>query len=420
MTVPAGVVLGTVVREEWGRLTSLLLAQYRRLDLVEDALGDAVEAAARRWPTDGAPDNPSAWLLTTARRRVIDRLRAESMAQRKAPLLVTDAEHRQEGQAAMADPGCLVEDDLLRLVLMCTHPALAPEAASALALRLVLGVSTHDIARLFLVSEPTAAARITRAKKKIVAAGIPFAVPSAAVLPQRLETVAHTAYLAFTAGYTPGSGPNLLRTDLAGAAIRLVRVVVGLCPRVPAPVALLALTLLQHSRRNARVGDDGRLVLLADQDRRQWRRDEIDEALTLLASPVLAGPVSPLAASYVVQARIAAEHATATSPEETRWDRIAEHYDLLLTLFPSPSARLARAVAVAEASGPEAGLAALDEVEIPGSHRVAAVRAELLSRRGDAVGARAAYEEAIAACRNDIERAHLVERQRALPGIDPP
>ncbi|NYD40803.1 RNA polymerase sigma factor [Nocardioides panaciterrulae] len=419
MTEPAEIVLETVVREEWGRLTSLLLAQYRRLDLVEDALADAVAAALRRWPADGAPDRPAAWLLTAARRRVIDRLRAESMAQRKAPLLVTDAEHRQEGQAAMADPGGLVEDDLLRLVLMCTHPALAPESASALALRLVLGVSTHDIARLFLVSEPTAAARITRAKKKIVAAGIPFAVPAADVVPLRLESVAQTAYLAFTAGYTPGSGPDLVRADLAGEAIRLVRVVVGLCPDAPAPVALLALTLLQHSRRDARVGDDGRLVLLADQDRRRWRRDEIDQALALLDSPVLAGPLSPLAASYVVQARIAAEHATAATPGRTRWDRIVEHYDLLLTLFPSPSARLARAVAVAEASGPEAGLAALAAVEIPGSHRVAAVRAELLSRRGDTLGASAAYEEAIAACRNDTERAHLVERLAELTGADP-
>jgi RNA polymerase sigma-70 factor (ECF subfamily) len=420
VTVSPGTTLETVVREEWGRLTSLLLAQYRRLDLVEDALGDAVEAAARRWPAVGVPDNPPAWLLTTARRRIIDRVRAESMAHRKAPLLVTDAEHRQEWQSAMADPGGLVEDDLLRLVLMCTHPALAPEAASALALRLVLGVSTHDIARLFLASEPTMAARITRAKKKIVATGIPFAVPAADVLPQRLETVAQTAYLAFTAGYAPGSGADLLRADLAGEAIRLVRVVVGLSPDSPAPVALLALTLLQHSRRDARVGHDGRLVLLADQDRRRWRCDEIEEAAHLLASPVLAGPVSPLAASYLVQARIAAEHATASSPEETRWDRIVEQYDLLLVLVPSPSVRLARAVAVAEASGPQAGLAALDRVEIPGSHRVAAVRAELLSRRGDPVRARAAYEEAIAACRNDVERAHLVERRRALPGTGSP
>lgn len=420
MTGSAEHVLETVVREEWGRLTSLLLAQYRRLDLVEDALGDAVEAAARRWPADGPPDNAAAWMLTAARRRIIDRFRAESMTHRKEPLLVTDAQHHQAAQTAMADPGGLVEDDLLRLVLMCTHPALAPESASALALRLVLGVSTHDIARLFLVSEPTVAARITRAKKKIVTAGIPFTVPANDVLPARLETVAHTAYLAFTAGYAPGSGPDLVRAELAGEAVRLVRVVVNLCPDEPAPVALLALTLLQHSRRDARVGDDGRLVLLAHQDRRRWRRDEIDEALTLLAAPVLAGPVSPLAASYILQARIAAEHATATSPEQTRWDRITEQYDLLLELFPSPSVRLARAVAVAEASGPEAGLAALDVIKIPGSHRVAAVRAELLVRQGDAVGAKAAYEEAIGACQNDVERAHLIDRLRAPRDVDSP
>lgn len=408
-------VLETVVREEWGRLTSMLLAQYRRLDLVEDALSDAVEAAARHWTSSGPPDNPPAWLLTTARRRVLDRMRAESMAQRKAVLLVTEAERRQEGQGAMADPGGLVEDDVLRLVLMCTHPALAPEAASALALRLVLGVSTHDIGRLFLVTEPTAAARITRAKRKIVAAGIPFAIPAADVLSERLETVSQTAYLAFTAGYAPGSGPELLRADLAGEAIRLVRVVRDLRPGEPASTALLALMLLQHSRRDARVGHDGRLVLLADQDRRQWRRAEIDEALALLAEAVLTGPVTPLAASYVVQARIAAEHAGAPSPQETPWHRIVAHYDVLLRLTSSPSAHLARAVAVAEAAGPEPGLAALDGIEIPGSHRVAAVRAELLSRCGRTAEARAAYDDAIEACRNDVERAHLLERQRALP-----
>ncbi|MGN6612966.1 MAG: RNA polymerase sigma factor [Angustibacter sp.] len=410
----AQVVLTAVVREEWGRLASLLLAQFRRLDLVEDALGDAVEAAARRWPADGAPDNPAAWLLTTARRRVIDRVRAESMAHRRAPLLVTDAEHRQQQLAAMADPGNLVEDDLLRLVLMCTHPALAPESASALALRLVLGVSTHDIGRLFLVSEATAAARITRAKKKIVAAGIAFAVPGADVLPERLESVSRTAYLAFTAGYAPGSGPDLLRVELAGEAIRLVRVVVGLCPQDPTPLALLALLLLQHSRRDARVADDGTLVLLADQDRSRWRHDEIDEALALLTSPVLRGALPPLAAAYVVQARIAAEHATAADPVHTRWHRIVEQYDLLLRLAPSPSARLARAVAVAEADGADAGLAALQGIELPGSHRLPAVRAELLARGGDLVAADAAYDEAISLCRNDVERDYLARQRRGL------
>jgi len=410
----AGVSLEQVVREEWGRLTSLLLAQFRRLDLVEDALADAVEAAARRWPADGTPDNPAAWLLTTARRRVLDRVRAESMARRKQPLLVTDAA-RGEGGTAMADPGDLVEDDLLRLVLMCTHPALAPASACALALRLVLGVSTHDIARLFLVTEPTMAARLTRAKKKVVAAGIPFAVPDADVLPDRLETVAQTAYLAFTAGYAPGSGPDLLRAELAGEAIRLVRVVLDLRSDEAALVALLALMLLQHSRRDARVAADGTLVLLADQDRSLWRRDEIEEARRLLDDPVLARPLSQLAASYAVQARIAVEHATAGGSDETRWDRIVAHYDLLLELSPSPSVRLARAVAVAESDGPRAGLDALAGIEIPGSHRVDAVRAELLSRTGDVVAARAAYDLAIAGCHNDTERAHLVSRRAAMP-----
>ncbi|WP_240641432.1 RNA polymerase sigma factor [Nocardioides ferulae] len=418
MIVGAETALETVVREEWGRLTSLLLAQFRRLDLVEDALGDAVEAATRHWPVSGAPDNPAGWLLTTARRRILDRLRGEAMAHRKAPLLVTEAVGREEGLRAMADPGGLVEDDLLRLVLMCTHPALAPESASALTLRMVLGISTHDIARLFLVSEPTAAARITRAKKKIVAAGIPFGVLAADALPERLETVAQTAYLAFTAGYAPGSGADLLRADLAGEAIRLVRVVRDLRPQEPAPVALLALMLLQHSRRDARVDADGRLVLLDDQDRGRWRHDEIDEAVALLADPVLAGPLTPLVASYVVQARIAAEHARAPSAGETSWERIVALYDLLLQLTGSPGARLARAVAVAEASGPAAGLVALEGIEIPGSHRVAAVRAELLARAGDTARAVVAYDEALELCRNEAERAHLLERRdrAALPG----
>jgi RNA polymerase sigma-70 factor (ECF subfamily) len=402
--------LEQVVRQEWGRLVALLLAQFRRLDLVEDALGDAVESASRRWPVDGTPDNPAAWLMTAARRRVLDRLRTEEVARRKLPVLVTDVARDQEGARTMADSGSLVEDDVLRLVLMCAHPALAPESASALSLRLVLGVPTADIARLFLVPEPTMAARITRAKKRIVGAGIPFAVPDASALPERLDVVAQTAYLAFTAGYSPGTGPDLLRAELSGEAIRLVRVVLGLRPDEPALVALLALMLLQHSRRDARVSD-GRLVLLADQDRTRWHHDEVAEAVRLLAAPCLAGPLTPLAASYVVQARIAAEHATAPTSDDTQWGRIVEWYDLLLQVAPSPSARLARAVAVAEHRGPAAGLDALEGLEIPDSHRPAAVRAELLSRAGDVDAARAAYDQAIAACRNDVERAFL-ERQR--------
>jgi len=409
--------LARVVREEWGRLVSLLLARFRRLDLVEDALGDAVETAARRWPRDGVPDNPAAWLHTAARRRILDRLRAEAMALRKVPLLVVEGEGVAERAGAVrADPGGLVEDDLLRLVLMCSHPALDPAAASALTLRLVLGVGTGDVARLFLVPEPTMAARLTRAKKKIVTAGIPFAVPSADELPERLDVLAQTAYLAFTAGYAPGSGPDAVRAELAGEALRLVRVVLGLRPGEPVLTALLALMLLQHSRRDARVDAHGAIVLLPDQDRSRWHHDEVAEALALLASPALTGPVTVQAAGYAVQARIAAEHATAPDAASTRWDRVVAHYDTLLDLAPTPSAQLARAVAVAEADGPRAGLALLDGLDdqLPQSHRLPAVRAELLSRAGDVRGAQAAYALAISRCANDAERALLLQRRESL------
>ena len=409
--------LARVVREEWGRLVSLLLARFRRLDLVEDALGDAVETAARRWPRDGVPDNPAAWLHTAARRRILDRLRAEAMALRKVPLLVVQGEGVAERAGAVrADPGGLVEDDLLRLVLMCSHPALDPAAASALTLRLVLGVGTGDVARLFLVPEPTMAARLTRAKKKIVTAGIPFAVPSADELPERLDVLAQTAYLAFTAGYAPGSGPDAVRAELAGEALRLVRVVLGLRPGEPVLTALLALMLLQHSRRDARVDAHGAIVLLPDQDRSRWHHDEVAEALALLASPALTGPVTVQAAGYAVQARIAAEHATAPDAASTRWDRVVAHYDTLLDLAPTPSAQLARAVAVAEADGPRAGLALLDGLDdqLPQSHRLPAVRAELLSRAGDVRGAQAAYALAISRCANDAERALLLRRRESL------
>ena len=407
--------LSAAVREEWGRLVALLLAQFRRLDLVEDALGDAVESAARRWPVDGVPDRPAAWLLTAARRRVLDRLRAEAMHVRKEPLLVVDADAaRRGGGTAMADPGGLVEDDVLRLVLMCCHPSLSPEVASALALRLVVGVPTADVARLFLVPEPTMAARITRGKKKIVAAGIPFAVPGAAELPGRMRGVAQTAYLAFTAGYAPGSGPDLLRADLAGEAVRLVRVTLALRPGEPVLSALLALMLLQHSRRDARVGPDGALVLLPDQDRGRWHHDEVGEAVALLAE--VEPSSDPLVESYRLQGVIAAEHALAPTAEETRWDRICDAYDALARVNPSPAVRLAAAVALAERDGPQAGLDALDGLddELPASHRVPAVRGELLARLGDPVAAAHWFGTAVARCHNEVERAHLEARLASL------
>ena len=425
-----------VWRDEWGRLLALLVGQFRRLDLAEDALADAFEAAARTWPPDGIPANPPAWLLTAARRRAVDRLRAEAVAARKEPLLVVDARTQEEAQRAMADPGDqpgALADERLRLVFLCAHPALAPEAAAALTLRLVMGVSTADLARLFLVAEPTMAARLTRARKKLPVAGVAFALPTPERLAERIDVVATVAYLAFTAGYAPGSGPDVVRAELAGEAIRLTRLLrqllQGYAVQPPsaatqsAPLldALLALMLLQHSRREARVDDAGRLVLLPDQDRGRWKRGEIADALGLLAGlPDDPAVLGRRAAEVRLQALIAAEHAVALRAGDTDWRRIADRYAALDRLTASPVVRLNRAVAVAEADGPEAGLALLDGLDevMPTSHRVSTVRAELLVRAGRAEEAAAAYERAIGLCTNEAERAHLLGRREAL-GRDP-
>lgn len=406
--------LGTVWRDEWGRLLALLVAQYRRLDVAEDGLGDAFESAARAWPRDGVPVNPAAWLLTAARRRVIDRLRTEAVAARTLPALAVEADLQERAERTMADAGEVLVDERLRLVLLCAHPSLAPEHAAALTLRLVLGVSTEDIARLFLVSTPTMAARLTRARKRL--AGAAFDVPSGPALVERVGAVAAIARLAFTAGYAPGSGADVLRPDVAGEAIRLVRVLRVTLAASGATVpddlardldALLALMLLQHARRDARVrydGDRPRLVLLPDQDRSRWRSEEIGEALDLLRPHVLA-PGSP----YLLEALIAAEHAVAPSPAATDWVRIAARYAELEELTGSPVVRLNRAVAVAEADGALAGLALLDGLDLPG-HRLPAVRGELLLRAGRDPEARAAFARALELCGNDAERAHLEER----------
>ena len=308
----------------------------------------------------------------------MDRLRAEAVVARKLPLLEVEASLQQEAQRFLADAGEPVTDERLRLVLLCAHPSLAPASAAALTLRLVLGVSTEDVARLFLVSTPTMAARLTRARRRL--AGRAFEVP--ADLGPRLALAAQVAYLAFTAGYAPGSGPDVVR-------------------------ALLALMLLQHSRRDARVAD-GRLVLLPDQDRRRWHAEEIAEALALLRR-WLDAPPSP----YLLQALIAAEHAVAPSSAETAWHRIVLRYEELEELTGSPVVRLNRAVAVAEDTGPEAGLEVLEGLTLPG-HRLAATRAELLARAGRTQEAATAYDEAIGRCANGAERAHLVERRLSL------
>ncbi len=404
--------LERLLREEWGRLLALLVAQFRRLDLAEDALGDAFEAAARRWPDDGEPANPPAWLLVTARRRVLDRLRAEAVAHRSLPLLAVETDLVEEAGRVLADGSAPGEagavDERLRLVLLCAHPTLPAEHAAALTLRLVLGVPTADVARLFLVPTATMAARLTRARKRL--AGASFAVPTGAALLHRVADVADIAYLAFTAGYAPGSGADVVRSEEAGEALRLVRVLREVAPGAARPDldALLALMLLQHSRRDARVAG-GALVLLPDQDRSRWKGAEIAEALDLL-TPLAAGTTST---PYLLQALIAAEHAIAPTAAATDWARITGWYAELEDLTGSPVVRLNRAVAVAEADGPEAALALLAGLDLPG-HRLPAVRAELLARAGRRAEARTAYDAAIGACENAAEREHLLGRRDRL------
>ena len=405
-SLSADTALEQALRDEWGRILALLVANFRRLDLAEDALADAFEAAARSWPETGVPVNPAGWLLTAARRRALDRLRSERVLARSMPLLEVEADLAQDAQRMLADPGDELRDERLRLVLLCTHPRLSREAAAALTLRLVLGVPTPEVARLFLQSPATMAARLTRARKKL--AGERLVVPSGADLDDRVARVADVAYLSFTAGYAPGTGPDVLRADLAGEAIRLVRALRSLLPyEDPELDALQALMLLQHARRDARVSG-GRLVLLPDQERSLWRQDEIGDALALLA-PLAAGAPAP----YLLQALIAAEHAIARSAEETAWGRIVARYDELLTLADSPVVRLNRAVALAEARGPVTGLDALAGLALPG-HRLPAVRAQLLARAGDDAGARTAYDTAIALCTNAVELAVLREQRAAL------
>lgn len=325
----------------------------------------------------------------------------------KLPLLEVETRLSERAQRVMADGGDVVLDERLRLVLLCAHPRLSREAAAALTLRLVLGAPTEEIARLFLVPTPTMAARLTRARKKL--AGAAFALPAPADLTDRVTVVTDVAYLAFTAAYAPGSGADVVRAEQAGEAIRLVRVLRSvLPPQVDRSEldALLALMLLQHARRDARTAG-GRLVLLPEQDRSRWHFAEIDEAVALL-TPLTSAPPAP----YLLQALIAAEHAIAPSSRETDWARVVARYDELLALAPGPVTRLNRAVALAEQAGPDAGLSALDGIALPG-HRLPAVRAELLLRAGRYAEARRSYDAAIALCRNDAERGHLVERRAA-------
>jgi RNA polymerase sigma-70 factor (ECF subfamily) len=392
-----------IYREEYGRVVASLARRFGDLDIAEDAASEALLVALERWPADGIPPNPGGWLTTTAGNRAIDRIRRENLRQSKyeaAEMIHDDTPHEPTG---------IVEDDRLRLIFTCCHPALAPEARVALTLRLLGGLTVPEIARAFLVQETTMAQRITRAKAKIKAANIPFRVPDAVDLTERLSGVLAVLYLVFNEGYLAGSGDDPIRADLTDEAIRLARIVRGLLPDQPEVAGLLGLMLLTDARRAARVAD-GELVTLGEQDRSRWDRTLISEGQGLTRQALESGGVGP----YGLMAAINAIHTAAPDVRDTDWSRIASLYDRLHALSPSPIIALNRAVAIAEVDGPQVALALVDDLALDGYHAWHATRADLLRRLGRADEARAAYDAAIAATENAAERAYLARRRSQL------
>ncbi len=403
--------IGRAHREEWARVVAGLARRFGDLDLAEEATAEAYVAALERWPRDGVPLNPGGWLTTTATRKAIDRLRRESHRDAKhqaAQMLADDAP---------SDPTGPLEDDRLRLVFTCCHPALAMEARVALTLRLLGGLTVAEIARAFLVQETTMAQRITRAKAKIKAAHVSYRVPSTGDIRERLAGVLAVVYLVFNEGYLASAGDDSLRADLTDEAIRLGRLLRMLLPYDGEVTGLLALMLLADARRAARVSHTGELVVLDEQDRSAWNRTLIIEGHALVReriAAVAAGEEPP--GRYQLLAAINAVHTAAPSARDTDWSQIAALYDRLVALDPSPIVRLNRAIAVAELDGPDLALAEIDRLTetLDGYHAFHAARADLLRRVGRGGESRAAYDTAIRLAGNPAERAHLTRRRDQL------
>jgi RNA polymerase sigma-70 factor, ECF subfamily len=401
-----------VYRAESRRVLATLIRLLGDFDLAEEALHDAFTSALEQWPQDGVPAKPRAWLVSTGRFKAIDTLRRRARFDTSL-VHVADRLDIDSRTEADRDPDG-VEDDDLRLIFTCCHPALPPEARVALTLREVCGLTTEEIARAFLVAAPTVAQRIVRAKAKIRDAHIAYQVPSRADLPDRLETVLQVVYLVFNEGYSASSGASVTRADLSGEAIRLGRLLVELLPE-PEVMGLLALMLLHESRRAARTSPDGNLVLLEQQNRSLWNRDQIAEGTALVQRALAVRGFG----AYTLQAAIAAVHAGAPEPAATDWPQIVGLYDLLARVAPSPVVELNRAVAVAMRDGPEAGLALVDAIlargELADYYLAHSARADLCRRLGRTAEARASYERALALTRQEPERRFLERRLAELP-----